>query len=309
MNPGSSTDSSSSVSASLGLGSNAEPEGLSHERRLELDRLCVNFESARQQARDATPQTSIEEMVRQAEDELKPFVVRELVATDCELRAINGELPALAEYLDRFPDFRREVYVGFELWRAVDQGVAAASASPPDRIGGFRVLREIGRGGMGVVYEAEQESLSRRIAIKTIIAGHLLPERVRRLEREARAVAKLRHANIVDIFGTGIHEGIPYLAMEYIEGLSLCDVVRQAKLGSNSTEVDDVRSAINLKCDHEVARVGQRIADALQYAHSQGILHRDIKPSNVILDESGVVWITDFGLAKFQEEHAASTRT
>jgi eukaryotic-like serine/threonine-protein kinase len=167
---------------------------------------------------------------------------------------------------------------------------AGCSAAPiRERLGDYRLLREIGRGGMGIIYEAVHEPLGRHVALKILPPQATLDSRyVRRFEREAKAAARLHHTNIVPVFGVGACDGVQFYLMQYIRGRSLDQVVRDS--GPRPPE--------------EVARIGRQAADALAYAHSQNVLHRDIKPSNLLLDEQGTVWITDFGLAKLDEEEA-----
>jgi WD40 repeat protein/serine/threonine protein kinase len=232
-----------------------------------------------------------------------------------------------------------------------------ATAAPPERLGDFRILRVIGRGGMGVVYEAEQVSLGRRVALKVLPqALRLDPTRKARFEREARAAAKLHHTNIVPVFGVGEHDGLPYYVMQLIDGQGLDAVLAElrrppaqdvpataaesppgeggpaaavarslmtgefvaagaADPGSTLAAVPPpgagplpavppVSGGSSLSGPrqgsywHRVARIGAQVADALDYAHKQGVLHRDVKPSNLLLDARGTVWVTDFGLAK-----------
>ncbi len=152
----------------------------------------------------------------------------------------------------------------------------------PRTFGQYELLSEIGRGGMGVVYRAQQEGLDRIVAVKMILAGHLAsPEHVRRFHVEARAAAKLRHPNIVHIHEVGQINGQDYFAMEYVEGDSLAERIAQGPL--------DVDRAVRL--------VGA-VARAVDHLHSQGIVHRDLKPSNILLDDDGAPYVTDFGLAK-----------
>ncbi len=160
----------------------------------------------------------------------------------------------------------------------------------PERLGEYRIVRELGRGGMGIVYEAVQESLGRHVAVKVIHHVHLDPKRLQRFQREAQAVAQLHHTNIVPIFGVGEHDGLPYYVMQYIRGNGLDAVLRDlARRRARGEGPERWRF---------VARVGVQAAEALQYAHEQGVLHRDIKPANLLVDEHETVWITDFGLAK-----------
>ncbi|MCA9139833.1 MAG: serine/threonine protein kinase [Planctomycetales bacterium] len=276
-------------------------------------------------------------------------------------------------------------------------------------LGDYRIIRQIGRGGMGVVYEAEQVSLSRRVALKVLPQQFLVDSKQRhRFEREARAAAKLHHTNIVPVFGFGSHEGISYFVMQYIHGLGLDEVLEELKRlrtarggesdgdlsrrgstnrsasflahsiqsgefgvdhvsetavpdpehrdrvsridASDSVGVADAtsesgrtactsndlaggsESARELVSDmltrsgssvsgligsdsssgsgsgknaywQSVARIGIQVADALHYAHQQGVTHRDIKPGNLLLDLSNTVWVTDFGLAKAEDQH------
>jgi WD40 repeat protein/serine/threonine protein kinase len=182
-----------------------------------------------------------------------------------------------------------------------------------DTIGDYRILREIGRGGMGIVYEAEQVSLGRRVALK-LLPRRLLADDLQRLrfQRESRAAAALHHANIVPVFGVGEHDGLCYYVMQFIPGCGLDAVIRDLRRGRRSSladaagvwELGENRLGAADPGTHwrRVAQIGLQAADALQHAHERRILHRDIKPSNILLDSQGWVWITDFGLAKAAEQ-------
>jgi WD40 repeat protein len=149
-------------------------------------------------------------------------------------------------------------------------------------VGDYELLEEIGRGGMGVVFKARQLSLNRTVAVKILLAGPLAGgQRLERFRAEAEAVAQLQHPNIVAIYGVGEFKGAPFFSMEYVPGRTLAELVAQRPL---SAEV--------------AARYVRTIAEAIQYAHEHGIVHRDLKPSNVLMDSSGRLRITDFGLAK-----------
>ncbi len=175
-------------------------------------------------------------------------------------------------------------------------------------IDGFRIIREVGRGGMGVVYAAEEERLGRRVALKVLSASlHLQAKQVQRFEREARAAARLQHSNIVPVFGSGHQKGYHFYFMQYIEGRGFDAVLGElrrlrqgpsglAPTGELSTITDRDRLAY-----HGLAQIGLQVALALEHAHGQGVFHRDIKPSNLLLDTKGNVWVTDFGLAKTLE--------
>jgi len=151
------------------------------------------------------------------------------------------------------------------------------------RFGDFEVIKKIGEGGMGQVYLARQISLDREVALK------VLPERLAqdesfrvRFEREARSAAKLNHPNIISVYAYGIKDGVPYFAMEYVDGHDLASILR--KSGKMPVK--------------EALRVAKEVARALDAAHRQGVIHRDIKPSNIMIRSDGVVKVTDFGLAK-----------
>ncbi len=168
-------------------------------------------------------------------------------------------------------------------------GAGTASAEPPV-LGDFRLIREIGRGGMGVVYEAEQTSLHRRVALKVLRFGVSDEEAMKRFRREAETVARLHHTNIVPIFAVGCEHGVHYYAMQLIEGQSLADLHDEARRSAKPLPQEDV------------TRWCLQAAEALAHAHHRGVIHRDIKPSNLLIDVDGVVWLTDFGLAKHADE-------
>jgi hypothetical protein len=161
-----------------------------------------------------------------------------------------------------------------------------AAEETPARLGDFRILREVGRGGMGVVYEAEQISLRRRVALKVLrFGGTPDAEALQRFQREAETVARLHHTNIVPVFAVGCEQGVHYYAMQFIDGQGL----------------DRVAGREPADCPR-VAHWGVQAAEALAHAHARGVIHRDIKPSNLLLDVEGVVWLTDFGLARRADE-------
>jgi WD40 repeat protein len=309
----------------------------------------------------------------------------------------QGQHPSVEEFARRYPaqaDDLREMLpalVLMEKAKADDdtsgQGRQAQVAPPLRQLGDYEILREVGRGGMGVVYEAQQLSLGRHVAIKVLPSHALLdPRQLARFEREARSAARLHHTNIVPVFGVGEENGLHYYVMQFIPGLGLDVVLEElqrlqpGKPGSGSTlgptsgpprtsrkEIsstelarslatgrftppagkDDAPSARSDATDasasapsterpgaagrpsdklslssssvelpgtgrhsgkkpltywQSVAKIGVQVAGALDYAHRQGIRHRDIKPSNLLLDTSGTVWVTDFGLAKADDQ-------
>jgi serine/threonine protein kinase/Flp pilus assembly protein TadD len=193
-------------------------------------------------------------------------------------------------------------------------------------LGDFRLIREIGRGGMGVVYEAEQISLERRVALKILpFAAALDSRHLQRFKTEAQAAAQLHHTNIVPVYAVGCEQGTHYYAMQFIEGQTLAAVIRSriedrrsridrrkspteksgttvdghaqptrsSILNSRSSRIDSPRTDFR-----SIAMLGIQAAEALEYAHQMGVVHRDIKPANLLVDIRGNLWITDFGLAR-----------
>ena len=252
-----------------------------------------------------------------------------MTPTDCPTPAAladfhAGRLPddglvAIAEHLDRCPlclatpiateavasrpaaATRFDGEAGCRRARQRVAGIATAGPGVGSVLGDFRLLRELGRGGMGVVYEAEQRSLGRRVAVKLLNArGSADAGLMRRFDREARAVGRLHHTNIVPVFGVGEHDGAPYYAMQLIRGVGLeavIDALARARRGEPGRGGLADRLAESVTPRVAAGLIAQA-ADGVGHAHDQGVLHRDVKPSNLLLDEHGTVWVTDFGLAK-----------
>jgi serine/threonine-protein kinase len=163
-----------------------------------------------------------------------------------------------------------------------------------ERIGHYRIVSELGRGGMGVVYKAQEESLNRFVALK-VLGQHLTqdPEYLNRFLQEARSAAKLSHPNIVQIFFIGEDQGRHFFAMEYVSGTSLQELIsREGRIGNP-----------------RAAKMVLQAAAGLAAAHDQGIIHRDVKPANLMLSEAGVIKIADFGLALMLMPDAATRIT
>jgi WD40 repeat protein/serine/threonine protein kinase len=308
-------------------------------------------------------------MAMAAENSEQLLLLNQL-AEEFAARCRRGERPDLQEYIDRHPDLADDIREAFPALAPLelakdDPSELPDPLPPPQRLGDFLILREIGRGGMGVVFEAEQVSLGRRVALKVLPQKLLVDARTRqRFEREAKAAARLHHTNIVPVFGVGEHDGQPYYAMQLIDGHGLDAVMAHLRRspgrdvptadaepvpGANNPAAAVARSLATgefapaqlADCDvtqadsspppagppptpttavlagpggstpsgfrragywRDVARIGAQAADALEYAHRQGILHRDVKPSNLLLDTHGTIWVTDFGLAKADDQ-------
>jgi len=162
---------------------------------------------------------------------------------------------------------------------------------PLPALPGYEILGELGRGGMGVVYKARQEKLNRVVALKMILGGgHSGQAQLARFLAEAAAVAQLQHPNIVQLFESNQHDGVPYFTLEFVAGGSLGQRLAGVPLSAA-----------------EAARLVETLAHAVQYAHQHGIIHRDLKPVNVLLAEDGTPKITDFGLAKRLESDSGLT--
>ena len=328
----------------------------------------------------------------------------ERLAEEFVARHRRGECPLPVEYAERYPQWAERIHalfpalllmehnkpeVGERTGFPEDYGVAA----PLEQLGDYRIIREVGRGGMAVVYEAEQESLGRHVALKVLLRHTRLdPKHAVRFQREARAAARLHHTNIVPVYGVGEHDGVHYYVMQFIPGQGLDEVLRElqrlrrqgppvppddhsayrsgdgsvaasatdvarvlltgqfapnesrlcdspdasssdgepaeAIVGSEKTVLSGDRKPTHAPAERRlassihghgqgdssslsgssrhywrgVARIGEQVAEALQYAHDQGVLHRDIKPSNLLLDLHGTVWVADFGLAKLADQ-------
>ncbi len=170
-------------------------------------------------------------------------------------------------------------------------GASSKEAFP--EIPGYRIDRVLGRGGMGIVYLAHQLGIERPVALKMIIGGKFASEAtIERFLAEGRAVGKLQHENIVRIYDSGWFKDMPYFSLEFIDGPSLSDKIRGEPLEPL-----------------EAATLGVSLSQALHYAHESGIVHRDLKPANVLVTQAGVAKVTDFGLAKLEDEQNAYSQT
>ncbi|MCP5068102.1 MAG: serine/threonine protein kinase [bacterium] len=229
----------------------------------------------------------------------------EALAEEFIARTRCGESPSIEEYVRRHPEHAAEIEALFPAALLVERmktGAAwpsspAAPTRPPmpaiKRLGDYHIVRELGCGGMGMVYEAEQETLHRRVALKVLLPWAVgSAGRVERFRREAQAAANLHHTNIVQVFGVGEDDGFHYYVMQLIDGAGL-----DTHLANHEAPF--------APC--EAARIGLQVASGLAHAHEQGVLHRDVKPANVLLDSDGTAWIADFGLAKVLQDPQSLT--
>ncbi len=250
----------------------------------------------------------------------------------------QGEQPDAEEYARRHPEIAsilRQMLPTFQ-GMCVPAGNAAAPAEAsapagyvPGYLGDYRILREVGRGGMGIVYEAEQVSLGRKVALKVLpFAAAMDAKHLQRFKNEAQAAAQLHHQHIVPVYGVGCERGTHYYAMQYIEGPTVAALIhelaqRRAPAGSDAAASPpapaerhdrvgpDTGPIAALPTEHSagspaffrtVAQLGVQAAEALEHAHDLGVVHRDVKPANLLVSVRGHLWITDFGLARLQND-------
>jgi serine/threonine protein kinase/WD40 repeat protein len=249
----------------------------------------------------------------------------ELLYNEIMIRQQAGEAPRLEEYQARFPQLAARLELLFEVHSVLEAGYppqggatgpAPGEASNVMAVPGFEILRELGRGGMSVVYEARQKSLNRTVALKMLLAGsYASAEERARFRTEAEALARLQHPQIVPVHEVGEHDGRPYLVMEYIDGSNLARLLGGSPLPAR-----------------QAAQLVEQLARAIHYAHQRGIVHRDLKPANVLLQmasgklpkenlpagnlqfaicnlQSAIPKITDFGLAKLLRGELAGVST
>jgi serine/threonine protein kinase/tetratricopeptide (TPR) repeat protein len=266
------------------------------------------------------------------------------VVTEITDRLNAGDEVDVADYAARCPGREEQLKELVEALRVVGRTGASmptifVDEPAPKALGDFRIIREVGRGGMGIVYEAEQLSLGRRVALKVLpYAATMDPKQLQRFHNEARAAASLHHEHIVPVFGIGCERAVHFYAMQFIEGVTLAAVIGDMRNKDDSATATRISPALKQEPKaandeptrsyvpsapandtatiaaftestlvgprdqsffRRAAELGIQAAEALEHAHSMGVVHRDIKPGNLMLDARGKVWITDFGLARF----------
>jgi serine/threonine protein kinase/Flp pilus assembly protein TadD len=244
----------------------------------------------------------------------------------------RGERPDVEEYAREHPRLATVLRQMLPALRVMHLSAAAphvqAAAAPAEVIepegplGDFRIVREVGRGGMGVVYEAVQISLGRRVALKVLpFAAALDAKQLLRFKNEAQAAACLHHQHIVPVYGVGTERGVHYYAMQFIDGHTLAALIQELQRlaglraedrgdprGQEDTfrqlaaDLSTARSTRSATFFRTVARLGAQAAEALEHAHQLGVVHRDVKPANLLIDGQGNLWVTDFGLARVQSD-------
>jgi eukaryotic-like serine/threonine-protein kinase len=250
-----------------------------------LDAACNGFEAAWA----AGQRPRIEAYLDEAPAAARPDLLRELLALELAYRLRQGETPTPDEYCRRFPEHAEPIHATFSEIAPERAGPPAGGPSrtplpdqlastllpggprpfpgPAPAVPGYEILGVLGRGGMGIVYQARQVKLKRLVALKMILAGdEAEPQPLDRLRAEAEAVARLQHPNIVQLYEIGEHDGRPYLALEYVAGGSLEQRLHGAPLPPEPA-----------------ARLLAAVARAVHHAHRHGIVHRDLKPANILL--------------------------
>ena len=243
----------------------------------------------------------------------------------------RGGQPSIDEFCQRCaeqPDELRDLLEALDVLEELQptslSGSQAAADHLPETIGDYRIIGEIGRGGMGVVYEATQESLGRRVALKVLPTNQLNSESAQvRFQREARAAARMHHTNIVPVFDVGRDGDYFFYAMQLISGRGLDEIIdelRAVRDSRTTTPQSGISGAITIadgqnasatgdQLYESAAEITRQVADALAYAHDRNVIHRDIKPSNLLIDVHTVTWVTDFGLAKVLEDDVTLTQS
>jgi len=278
----------------------------------------------------------------------------------------RGEQPSIEEFAQRYRDWAPQIRELFPLiqslehWKS-DKEVECLRRSVPEefpvrQLGKYRLIRELGRGGMGIVFEAVHVDSGKRFAVKLLpwrFAADM-PHWEERFQREATTIARLRHPNIVQVFSFGTHEGYCFYVMQLVEGVSLDWIIRRLRETSDVVYVEEIRRAgrgnpavdpidqtsagmashsagptgeptpaivpkgvlressamgerggLCRESWHEFANIGKQVALALAHAHDAGVLHNDIKPANLLLEASGHVVVTDFGIGRRVDDSAA----
>lgn len=212
----------------------------------------------------------------------------------------SGDDRTIEDWIELYPQWSdeiRSVFPAIALMETMDRSVSPCPADQR-KISGYEIRREIGCGGAGSVYEAVDLSTGNAVAVKVFHAhGSMLAERH---ATEAAVMSRLEHPNIVPVLDFGEEQGVSFLVMKLIQGVSLNEILNGTDATLEVPILNDLDS---------LAMIGADAASALSYAHEEGVLHRDIKPANLIVDFDGTIWLTDFGCAKHESPDAPATRS
>lgn len=268
---------------------------LTDQQLSEIDALCDRFDQ--ELVKGDGPR--IESFLAEAPETVHDGLLSELLAMEIEYRSEQGDTPQPGEYIPRFPEQRSLITGVFARETTAEfpgSESTSSHANVPTEVGNFRLIEQIGHGGMGIVLKAHDKKLKRDVAIK-VLAPHLAADAgaVQRFLREAQSAAAVRHDNVVAIHAVEEANGSPFLVMELINGESLQDRIKRGPLPAD-----------------EIVQFGIQIASGLDAAHRRGLIHRDIKPANILLESQNEpgepnvvrVKITDFGLARVMSESA-----
>ncbi len=285
---------------------NRSSQSLNVRRSRDIDRCCDQFESDWSEGR----RPLIDSYLASVDTTAKDDYLKALLELEIELRRNAGEAPQRNEYVTRFKGQEHIVVAVFRSVQAETSGEPDSSLRPqetradtaggrksvgkiPRDFGRYRIDRQIGRGAMGRVFLAEDTILGRPVALKIpSLTGTDDAEQLERFRREAQAAAVLRHSNICPTFDYGDVDGTYYIAMAWIDGVVMSQVIAEARVDNPEQPHDSTQLG-----EKQIVRWVRKLASAFEEAHRNGIVHRDIKPANVMVDPQGEPIVMDFGLA------------
>jgi len=214
--------------------------------------------------------------------------------------------------VEKYPEFQTELNSYFEISEKLDDLVRSQAPTPEQdhklpEIDGFRMIQKVGKGGMGIVYHAYQESMERDVALKFLPNSFLTDQaRLRRFRFEATIAGRINESHVLPVYDILLHNKQPVLVLPYIAGGDLGQLIRQRKqVLAGELEPDQAHPWASLATElytKRILAILDQVAKAVSVIHHYGIMHRDIKPSNILLDENGTAWLTDFGLARLADQ-------
>ena len=251
----------------------------------------------------------------------------ELALTEFTEEARQGKTPSIDDFARRYPSLAEQIRELFPLienlerWKS-EKEVECLKRNVPkefsfNQLGEYKLVRELGRGGMGVVFEAVHMTSQRSVAIKLLPWRYAanMPVWKERLQREARTIAALKHPNIVPIYSFSEDQGYYYYVMQIVDGVGLDKIIQQLKRQRDNRRISRRERAATVANDQALtfdswrsfAKIGELVAVALSYAHKQGVSHNDIKPSNLLVRANGQVIVTDFGIGRPDESEMSES--